>query len=261
MIYGGLVSITFRKLSVEEIVALVKKSGLSGIEWGGDVHVPVGYIEEAERVCALTESAGLKVAAYGSYYRAGVSENEGMEFASVLETAVALGAPVIRVWAGNKASDDIAREERNAIVDDLKRICNMAEEKAIGVSCEYHCNTLTDTTESAVRLLEELKGSNVKFYWQPPNGQSLEYCFDGFEKVAENVTNIHTFHWAVEDGKNIRKPLADGRGLWIKYLALAAKIEGERFALIEFVENDEPDNFIADAKILKSWLDKVNNQA
>ncbi|MEI6425370.1 MAG: hypothetical protein WCP55_24380 [Lentisphaerota bacterium] len=30
-----------------------------------------------------------------------VSEAEGLSFASVLDTAVALGAPTIRIWAGN----------------------------------------------------------------------------------------------------------------------------------------------------------------
>ena len=40
MIESGLVSITFRKLTVEKIIELVKEAGLQGIEWGGDVHVP-----------------------------------------------------------------------------------------------------------------------------------------------------------------------------------------------------------------------------
>jgi hypothetical protein len=50
---------------------------------------------------ALTESAGLEVSSYGYYYKAGISESEGLRFSIVLETAVALNAPTIRVWAGN----------------------------------------------------------------------------------------------------------------------------------------------------------------
>ena len=44
MIYPGLVSVTFRKLSPEEIVQLVVSSGLKGIEWGGDIHLPHGIL-------------------------------------------------------------------------------------------------------------------------------------------------------------------------------------------------------------------------
>ncbi len=39
---AGLVSVTFRQLSPEEIVRVAREAGLTVIEWGGDVHVPPG---------------------------------------------------------------------------------------------------------------------------------------------------------------------------------------------------------------------------
>ncbi|MET0262082.1 MAG: sugar phosphate isomerase/epimerase, partial [Rariglobus sp.] len=75
MIYPGLVSVTFRKLSPNEVAGLVKKAGLKGIEWGGDIHVPHGDLARAREVRELTLEHGLKTAAYGSYYRAGQSES------------------------------------------------------------------------------------------------------------------------------------------------------------------------------------------
>ena len=62
---------TFRKLAPEEIIALVAKSGLKGIEWGGDIHVRHGDLIQARKVCRLTEENGLTVASYGSYYNVG----------------------------------------------------------------------------------------------------------------------------------------------------------------------------------------------
>src|SRR5690554_3364232 len=106
MITLGLVSISFRQLTPQQIVELVKKSGLKGIEWGGDKHVPHGDVDIATKVRRLTEQAGLEVAAYGSYYRAGVSEKDGLSFDKVLDCAVILGTKKIRVWAGNKDSQD-----------------------------------------------------------------------------------------------------------------------------------------------------------
>ena len=106
MIRGGLVSITFRKLSPRAIIDLVTRANLIGIEWGGDVHVPHGEIRVTRDVAQMTRDAGLLVASYGSYYRVGVSEADGLAFARVLESAIALGAPTLRVWAGNRGSAD-----------------------------------------------------------------------------------------------------------------------------------------------------------
>ena len=50
----GLVSVSFRGLSPEEIIRIAKDAGLSRIEWGSDVHAPP---VSARRGCgaALTE--------------------------------------------------------------------------------------------------------------------------------------------------------------------------------------------------------------
>ena len=38
----GLVSISFRKKTPLELIKASKESGLEYIEWGGDVHIPMG---------------------------------------------------------------------------------------------------------------------------------------------------------------------------------------------------------------------------
>ncbi|HWD79704.1 MAG TPA: xylose isomerase, partial [Kribbella sp.] len=62
----GLVSVTFRQLAVEQVMEVAAGAGLSAIEWGGDIHVPLGNLVNAKRVRNLTEVHGLQVAAYGS---------------------------------------------------------------------------------------------------------------------------------------------------------------------------------------------------
>src|SRR6476469_730727 len=104
MLRPGLFSVTFRQLSPPEIIALVGRAGLRGIEWGGDVHVPHGDVARAREVRDRTADAGLEVAAYGSYYRVAKSEADELPFERVLNTAQALGAPLIRVWAGKQGS-------------------------------------------------------------------------------------------------------------------------------------------------------------
>ena len=63
---SGLTSVTFRRVSVEEIVKYCKICELSAIEWGSDVHAKPGDIRTAERIRRITEENGITVSSYGS---------------------------------------------------------------------------------------------------------------------------------------------------------------------------------------------------
>ena len=252
----GLVSITFRKHSPEEIVAAVRAAGLAGIEWGGDGHVPHNDLAAARRVRELTEQAGLQVAAYGSYYRVGRSESEGLSFERVLETAVELGAPTIRVWPGTAGSEATDEEGRWKIVRELQRIGDLASRARVSVSLEYHRGTLTDTDDSANQLLVEVDHRNVFTYWQPQVGAGAEEALAGLRQVAPRLSHVHVFHWGATSED--RRELAEGAGVWARYLAAAAAAPvlggGGRFALLEFVRGDTLEQLAADAATLRGWL-------
>lgn len=64
----ALTSVTFRSLGVDQVIALAKEAGLDGIEWGGDIHVPMGDLSAARIAGEKTSAAGLSVLSYGSYY-------------------------------------------------------------------------------------------------------------------------------------------------------------------------------------------------
>ena len=60
---------------------------------------------------------------------------------------------------------------------------------------------------------------------------------------------MHTFFWGPA-GIDDRRALADGVDLWPPALALAdrdgAPLPGRRFALCEYVRDDDPEQFVAD---------------
>ena len=58
--HTGLVSISFRRYSVDEIIAACREAGLEWIEWGSDVHVPAGNLTVADEVAAQMKEAGLE---------------------------------------------------------------------------------------------------------------------------------------------------------------------------------------------------------
>lgn len=247
----GLVSITFRQFSPAQIVDLVSRAGLDGIEWGGDVHVPHGDLESARKVFSLTQSAGLEVAAYGSYYRAG--DNDGLDWDKVLWTAVELGAPTIRVWAGKRGSTDADEAYRQRVTHDLKRICDAAAAQSTLVALEFHGGTLTDNGASARALLEAVDHPNLQSLWQPSNGQTTEIRLDELNTVLPWLSNIHVFQWLETPEGRRRLALEEGADEWSKYFD-AIPQANERYALLEFVRDDASEQFLRDAATLKSWL-------
>jgi len=255
MIRSGLVSITFRQLAPPAIVALVAQAGLDAIEWGGDVHAPHGDVAQARLVRQMTEEAGLAVAAYGSYYRVGHND---VPFADVLESAVALGAPTIRVWAGKAGSAQADEAYRAQVIEDSRVIGDLAQGAGITVAYEYHGNTLTDTRESALRLLETVDHPNLKTYWQPPGGATLETNLAGLREILPWLVNVHVFSWRDVDGQRERMPLAAQADDWAQYLAQVATTGREHYAMLEFVRDDDPQHFLTDAETLKQWL-KISN--
>jgi 3-dehydroshikimate dehydratase len=262
MIRGGLVSITFRKLTPRTIIDLVTHAGLAGIEWGGDIHVPHGENDVAREVAQMTRDVGLLVAAYGSYYRVGVSEADGLAFARVLESAITLGAPTLRVWAGNRGSADADESYRAAVIEDARRIAVLAHAAGITVSFEYHRNTLTDTNASAHRLLAEVGHPNVRTFWQPPVAMSPAECLRGLDAVSDYLSNVHVYQWVAASPAATadRRSLAEGAGVWRQYLERLAATDRAHFALLEFVRDDTPEQFLADAGVLSAWLAELDQK-
>lgn len=242
----GLTSITFRQLTVDEIIALVKKSGLDGIEWGGDVHVPPASPELAAEVAKKCADAGVKVLSYGSYWKCTDIES----FDGVLESAKALGAPIIRIWVGTLSPDKADDAEFARIVGVIRAAAKKAAAEGVGIAFEYHRNTLTQTLESAVRLLDAIPEENVTTYWQPNPDITFEEQLREIDAVAPRLSYLHAFAWEVG---NVRYPLSHAAAKWTAYFDHAKKAPGSdsRAVLIEFVVGDKPEQYLEDAKTLK----------
>lgn len=252
MLIPGLVSITFRQLSPQAIIDLVAEANLKTIEWGGDIHVPHGDTQQAQQVAQWTSDAGLTVAAYGSYYRLATDE---MPFSQVLDTTLALNAPTVRVWAGNKGSAEADDIYRQRVVDEARDIVEASAKTGITVSLEFHDNTLTDTEASAIALIEAVNHDSLKLYWQPPHRISDEAQLSSLQSFLPYLTNVHVFQWH-RDHPQVRERylLEQGEADWQPFLALLNTSQRDHATMIEFVRDDEPDNFKKDAATLLSWL-------
>lgn len=252
MIKTGLVSITFRKLTVEGIIDASVKAGIEGIEWGGDIHVPHGNIQKAEEVGNKTREAGLEIAAYGSYFRL---DADDFTFEDILNTAIVLGAPLIRIWAGKLGSAECPLEYYNRIIKETRKAGDLCQKAGIKLAFEYHGGTITDTNDSAVKFMKDINHPSVYSYWQPPVGMTIKNCLEGIDLIKDYLQWIHVFYWE-PDSKNRRK-LSKGEPLWKEFFQKISTIEGDRWALLEFVKDDSMENFYDDSQTLKRLISEI----
>jgi sugar phosphate isomerase/epimerase len=248
----ALCTVTFRKLPAGEIVELAAKARLAAVEWAADAHVPPGDTATARTVRRLCESAGLKTS-YGSYVAPPSDDLSVLEPA--LTTAVALGASNIRIWPGTRQRDsrDYSAHERRAAANAIREMAAEAARHGVTVSLEYHPQTLTDETGSALSLIEAVAHPNVYLYWQPRPGLPLDEALSEIARIGEHISHLHVFAW---DGDRNRFPLASAADYWRSVLAAmpSSRWTGRRFAMLEFVAGDDPAAFLADAATLRQIL-------
>lgn len=247
--HAGLCSISFRALTVEEILRLSEDGGVEGIEWGSDVHVPAGDTGRARKVARLCADAGIACPSLGSYVRAD-AEDEQQDFDAVLETALALGVANIRVWAGNVGSGEVDEDGRQRVADSLRNHVGKAASHGLTVSLEYHRNTLTDAGQSALDLLNRVNYPSLFSYWQPnPEIDHADWS-DEIRLIGERCSHVHVFHWLPP---RERKPLAEGLywpELFVE-LASAGGWNAPRYAFLEHVIDDDVSHFASDFAVLK----------
>lgn len=244
----GLCSVTFRQLTPGRIIELVADAGLEVIEWGGDIHVPPGDPARAAEVAKATTDAGLAVASYGSYFRAGADE----PLTPILDSAEALGADRVRIWAGAVDAAEAAPADWAATIARLSAAASEAGERGIGLALEFHSGTLASTAPTTLRLLAEVASPWLSTYWQPTVAASVDAVLDEYRAIAAHTSAAHVFSWWPT---RERLPLRARDALWTRFFTEASAAERPpRDALLEFVPGDDPALLASEAESLRSYL-------
>ena len=244
----GLTSVTFRKKTCDEIIALAVENGLSCIEWGGDIHVPCNSLVHAREVGNKTRDAGLVPLSYGSYFRPGTGEN----FESVIETALALSTKTIRIWTPSVDAECITEDAFSQIVEELKGISDIAAKAGLVVATEFHNGTYSDSAEHCKKLLDAVGRTNFKTYWQPL--YDVERNLSDIKNLLGYIENVHVYNWVY--GKIVtRKLLSENESDWVQYATLLK----DKNLLLEFVKDDSDENFKRDVISLNNILRDIEN--
>jgi sugar phosphate isomerase/epimerase len=245
----GLCSVTLRALSPAEVLARASAAGLTRVEWGADRHAPPGDVAALRGIRDLTERSGMVTCSYGSYWRAGTTP--AAELPALLEAAEVLGAGRVRIWAGVVGSDRADPATREHVVTQLRLAADLAAERGIELACEFHADTLADTPESTVDLMQAAARPNLSTYWQPPVDVPDDAALAGLDQLLDRVSAVHVFSWW--PGQT-RLPLVGRRDLWRKVLTRLHEAERGPDLLLEFVPGDDPERIAPEAGTLRSWV-------
>ena len=256
MLRPGLVSITYRALSPREIIAACLEAKLQGIEWGGDVHVRPDDPNNAREVGQMTRDAGLEVAAYGSYWKC-----EG-EFEPIVEAALALGAPVIRVWAGVTDASAADEDDWKRVTESLARANEIARAAGLQVATEFHGGTLTADGQSALRLMREV--GDAQTLWQPLRrgagfDAQIEENLAELRAVEPYLSNVHVYEWGDDADGNRQRLSLRNSAQWPRYIEELKRIGkplsgGARWLLLEFVTGDDIAVLAREAAALRALI-------
>ena len=235
----GLCSISFRKNTPEEILQAMKATKLSVIEWGSDVHCPP---EKAQRIAKLQKQYDIRCCSYGTYFRLGVTLIR--ELKAYITAAKVLGTNVLRLWCGDKNSEDYSAEEKELLFSECKAAAKIAEAEGVTLCMECHNNTYTNAKDSALELMRAVESKHFRMYWQPNQFKSEEENIAYAKQISDRTVNIHVFNWK---GKE-KHPLKDATDIWRTYLSC---FDNSQNLLLEFMPDDDIESLKSEAEALK----------
>lgn len=229
MFQTGLVSISFREHTPEQIALTASRCGLKYIEWGSDVHAPCSDANELERVAFAQKYYGISCSSYGTYFRLGTDPICALP--AYFLAAQKLGTNILRLWAGRKPADQCSPEERSYLIAQCTEAARLAERYQMTICLECHRRSYTETKEGALDLMQSVNSPYFRMYWQPNPSISVEENLQYIKLLEPYITHVHVFHWI---GKE-RYSLKDGYHEWHQYLSA---LTGDHTLLLEFMPDD-----------------------
>jgi sugar phosphate isomerase/epimerase len=147
------------------------------------------FVEDAPRIRALTEDAGLAIPAVASYVKAGDREN----VERVLRGTAALGAPMVRIqvphYDGQVSSIPLWEQARR----DYRDVAEIARSHGVKALVEIHHGTIVPSASAARRFLDGFDPDAVGVIYDPGNmvWEGHEQYRLGLETLGPYLAHVH----------------------------------------------------------------------
>src|SRR5215213_2889695 len=198
-------SVSLPEWTPEEAVRNLAEPGYDGVEWriaddppratpgfwqGNRCTFPLStFVEDAPRIRALSESAGLAIPAIASYVKAADLENVERVFRGV----AALGAPKVRIqvprYDGQASYVELWERARR----DYTEVARLAHTHGVKALVEIHHETIVPSASAARRFLDGFDPESVGAIYDPGNmvWEGHEQYRLGLETLGPYLAHVH----------------------------------------------------------------------
>ena len=246
MIRIGLSSTALLTASARNVIAAASAAGIDAIEWAGDIHVPHNDASVARETMIDTLRAGLTTASYAPLYRVESGGEPGLRFDAVLDAAVELHSPILRVFVGESSATSKDAEQRGHLIAELKRLGDRAGQRGMTVCLSFGRNTYLDRYAPAVDLVNEIAHPFVRLAWEALPGTAPEECSAALEAAGGSVGML-LVRRIERDGAS--GPLEKEEAAWRKRLAAFKRAEIDpkmgQFIVIGAIRDSAPQDSAA----------------
>ena len=160
-----------------------------------------------------------------------------------------MNAPSVRVWLGKKDSEKTSNSEYEAILENTKKMCDIAAGHSIEVCPECHGNTYNNNTDAFLRFNKDLQKHNFRTYFQSRYFR-MAYDLDRIDRTFDFTRDVHVSYRDLKREQLFRKKDKN-------YLdTLLKKLREKNFdgiVMVEFVSFDSENQLYKDIEKLKTY--------
>ena len=232
----GLCTIAFQELPLEEVIDIAADYGFDGIEvWGKPPHMPIDYDETyVKNIRDLAHQKGLAISAYGSYVDPTIHLYQKY-FEDAFNIAHNLGTNLVRIWTGGGASKTIPPADKRLILFRMVSLAQWASFRSLTMGMEMHNNHLSDSVESILDIIDNIKLQSLKTYFQPLSRPDADEPISAAQQLADHIVNVHAQNFD-ESGKAC--PIAEGVVDYSKIIEILNNVGYDGYIQVEFVHGD-----------------------
>jgi sugar phosphate isomerase/epimerase len=198
-------SVSLPEWTPEEAVRNLAEVGYDGVEWriaddapratpgfwqGNRCTFPLSsFVEDAPRIRALTEDAGLAIPAVASYVKAG--DRDHVE--RVLRGTAALGAPMVRIQVPHYDGEAAFAPLWDRTRRDYQEVARLARTHSVKALVEIHHETIVPSASAARRFLDGFDPDAVGVIYDPGNmvWEGHEQYRLGLETLGPYLAHVH----------------------------------------------------------------------
>ncbi len=147
----------------------------------------------------------LEVVALGAYpflHLDGPAGDEALvQLGRTVAYAAHLGATIFKIFPGRVGSEELNAAARARSVNHLNHLARELAERSMVLTLETHANTLCDSLNSTLQLLDELGAhDNVGLCFQPYIEQDTDAAIALYDALAPHIRHVHLQNRLRSDG-------------------------------------------------------------